>query len=69
MVMISPARATTNPAPAEGYTSRIVIRKPVGRPSLDGSSENEYYVFAIQMGVCAKPMASHWAIFFSATAV
>jgi len=33
MVMMSPASATTKPAPAEGYTSRTVMRNPDGAPS------------------------------------
>ena len=51
IVMISPASATTKPAPAEGVTSRMVIRNPAGRPSLVGSSEKEYWFFAMQTGV------------------
>ena len=39
MVMISPANATTKPAPAEGRMSRTCSVKPVGAPSLVASSE------------------------------
>src|SRR5437660_7527869 len=55
MVMISPASATTNPAPAEGRMSRTCSVKPVGAPSLVASSEKEYCVFAMQPGVSPKP--------------
>src|ERR1041385_5356255 len=66
IVMMSPASATTNPAPAEAYTSRMVIRNPDGRPSRVGSSLNEYCVLAMQTGVAPRPIASHWAIARSA---
>src|SRR6476620_1423193 len=69
IVMISPARATTKPAPADGETSRMVRRKPLGRPSLVASSLKLYCVLAMQTGVAARPMASHWAMFFSAAAL
>lgn len=46
MVRMSPAYATTKPAPAESRTSRTVMRKPCGRPTFSGSSEREYWVFA-----------------------
>ena len=55
MVMIDPVFTTTNPAPADGVTSRTVIRKPRGRPSSAGSSENEYCVLAIHTGAFARP--------------
>src|SRR4051794_31238119 len=32
------------------------------------SSEKEYWVLAMQTGVCPKPIASHCAMFFSAAA-
>ena len=50
MVEISPIRTTTKPAPARRRTSRIGILKPVGAPSFVGSAENEYWVFATQIG-------------------
>ena len=56
MVMMSPHCATTNPAPAAGYTSFTVMRNPVGRPSSVASSLSEYCVFAMQIGVLPSPM-------------
>ena len=58
IVMIDPVFTTTNPAPAEGATSRTVIRNPRGRPSSVGSSENEYCVFAMHTGAFASPKDS-----------
>ena len=57
MVMMSPASATTNPAPADGRMSRTCSVKPLGAPSLVGSSEKEYYVFAMHTGVSPRPWA------------
>src|SRR5204862_877517 len=57
MVRISPASATTKPAPAEGRMSRTCSVKPVGAPSFAGSSENEYCVFAMHTGVSPNPSA------------
>src|SRR2546421_7036736 len=37
--------------------SRIRMRKPVGAPSLPGSSLKEYWVLAMQMGVSPSPSA------------
>ncbi len=50
IVMISPVSTTTKPAPAEILQFLIVMVKPLGRPSNVGSSENEYWVLAIQIG-------------------
>ena len=50
MVMMSPVRATMKPAPAEILRLRTVTVKPVGAPSLVGSSVKEYWVLATQMG-------------------
>src|SRR6478735_8262716 len=66
IVMMSPARATTNPAPADGVTSRTVILNPVGRPSLVGSSEKEYWFLAMQTGVSPSPIDSRSWMLFSA---
>ena len=66
IVMISPVLTTTNPAPADGVTSRTVIRKPFGRPSFSGSSLNEYWVFAMQIGTSRSPTDSSWSICFEA---
>ncbi len=55
MVMMSPANATTNPAPAEGYMSRMLMRKPSGAARSAGLSLKEYWVFAMQIGVSPKP--------------
>src|SRR3989449_863487 len=59
MVMMSPASATTNPAPAEGRMSRTWSVNPLGAPSFAGSSEKEYCVFAMQTGVSPRPMAGN----------
>src|SRR3954463_15545450 len=68
IVMMSPALATTKPAPAEPYTSLTVIRKPVGLPSRVGSSVSEYCVFAMHTGVFAMPIDVRYSIDFSAAA-
>ena len=44
MVIMSPVRTTTKPAPAETLTFLTVTSKPSGAPSLVGSSEKEYCV-------------------------
>ena len=69
MVMMAPASATTKPAPAETLTSRILILKPVGRPSLLASSDSEYWVLAMQTGSPAAPRDSISFIAFLAPAV
>ena len=66
IVMMSPHCATTNPAPAAGYTSFTVMRNPVGRPSLVASSLNEYCVFAMQIGVVPRPIDWRYSMFRSA---
>jgi hypothetical protein len=43
--------------------------KPVGAPSSAGLSENEYWVFAMQMGILSSPSFSRLAICFFASAV
>src|SRR6266508_2112298 len=55
IVRMSPASATTKPAPADGRMSRTCSMNPVGAPSWVGSSENEYCVFAMQTGVSPRP--------------
>src|SRR5467141_1080331 len=55
IVMMSPANATTNPAPAEGRMSRTCSVNPVGAPSCVASSENEYCVLAMHTGVSPSP--------------
>ena len=50
MVMMSPVMTTTNPAPADTFTSRIGTSKSLGRPRSCGSVENEYCVLAMQTG-------------------
>ena len=66
IVIISPVRTTTNPAPAEIFTFFIVTVKPLGAPSFVGSSEKDYCVFAIQTGSLSKPRAVSAAICFFA---
>ena len=48
--IISPAMATTNPAPALNCRSLIVSLKPLGAPKRFGLSLNEYWVLAMQTG-------------------
>src|SRR6266550_1185213 len=55
IVMMSPANATTNPAPAEGRTSRTCSVNPVGAPSCVASSENDYCFLAMHTGVSPSP--------------
>ena len=43
MVMMSPVRATTKPAPAETLTFFTVTMKSLGAPSLEASSDREYW--------------------------
>ena len=66
MVMISPSRPTTNPAPAETLTFLTVTVKFYGAPSFDASSEKEYCVFAMQTGQCPNPSFSRLSICFDA---
>ena len=46
MVITSPVRATTKPAPVLGTNSRMVMSKPEGAPRRLGSSEKLYCVLA-----------------------
>ena len=66
IVIISPVRATINPAPADRRTSRTVSVKPFGLPSFCGSSDREYCVFATQIGSLSLPSFSISEIAFSA---
>ena len=50
MVMMSPQTKTTNSAPAASRTSRMLSAWPLGAPRRNGSVENEYGVFAMQIG-------------------
>ena len=66
MVMMSPVRATMNPAPALTFRFRTVTVKPSGAPSRVGSSDREYWVFAMHTGRSPKPrskscLACFWA--------
>ena len=61
IVMISPVRATTKPAPAETFRLRTVTSKSEGAPSAFGLSVREYWVFATQIGIFPQPIASSWA--------
>ena len=58
IIIISPAYATTNPAPLDRRKSLIVILKPSGRPNKVGSSDKEYCVFATQTGKVSPPKAA-----------
>ena len=50
IVRMSPAYATTKPAPAASLASRTLTVKPRGRPSFRGSSESELCVLAMHTG-------------------
>jgi len=50
IVITVPVIATTKPAPADTYTSRIFTLNPEGLPSFVASSESEYWFFAIHTG-------------------
>ena len=55
-----------NPAPMLALTSLIGRTKPVGAPFMDGTWENEYWVFAMQMGRLENPCLVYISICFSA---
>src|SRR5438552_2789487 len=55
IVMMSPASATTKPAPAAGTMSRTCSVYPLGAPSFEASSEKEYCVLAMHTGVSPSP--------------
>ena len=55
IVIISPLKATINPAPIDGFKSRIVIVNPFGLANNFGLSDNEYCVLAIQIGKLSQP--------------
>ena len=69
MVMMLPFLATRKPAPALTFTSRTVILKPRGAPSLVWSSEKENWVLAMQMGILSKPSSVSCLTCFLASAV
>ena len=50
IVMMSPQIITTNSAPAARRTSRTFTTCPCGAPRSFGSVENDYGVFATQIG-------------------
>lgn len=55
-----------NPAPILALTSLIGKTNPVGAPFMDGTCENEYWVFAMQMGRLENPCLVYISICFSA---
>ncbi len=57
MVMMSPVRATTKPAPAESFSWRTVTVKPSGAPRSLGLSEKEYWVLATHTGRLPQPIS------------
>src|SRR5207245_6252894 len=61
IVRMSPAYATTKPAPAESAASRIVTVNPRGRPRRFGSSLSELCVLATHTGSRPYPSASNRA--------
>src|SRR5690606_27378981 len=50
IVIMSPPSTTMNSEPAERYTSRTLKTCPLAAPQYAGSVENEYCVFAMQIG-------------------
>ena len=66
IVMMSPASATTKPAPALTFAARIVRVKSSGAPSFFGSSEKDYCVLAMHTGIAPQPSLSSWASVFAA---
>src|SRR5690349_15080486 len=58
MSIMSPATATTNPAPAERRTSRTGNSDPWGAPMSLGSWLMDDWVLAMQMGSAPYPLAS-----------
>ena len=66
MVIMSPQRATIQPAPVYGRRSRIGTVNPVGAFFRAGSCESERCVFAIQTGRRASSESAHSAAFFFA---
>ena len=58
MAMMFPANATTNPAPRESRTSRMVTVKPSGAPVSFWLSEKEYCVLAMHTGISRQPSFS-----------
>ena len=69
IVMMSPVRATTNPAPFEILTFLTVSSKSFGAPRSFGSSESEYCVFAIHTGTLSIPFSTILFIEFFASFV
>lgn len=55
-----------NPAPILALTSLIGNTKPVGAPFSEALSENEYWVFAMQIGRPENPCLLYISICFSA---
>jgi hypothetical protein len=55
IVIISPNNTVIIPAPLYNWTSRTVTSKSLGTPNFLGSSDNEYWVFATQIGRLARP--------------
>ena len=62
--IISPEIATKNPAPADGIISLILTVNPVGRPSKEAWSDNEYCVLATQIGNWLNPCSVYFLILF-----
>ena len=63
---MSPAYATTNPAPAATFASRTVTVKSRGRPSFFASSESEFCVFAMHTGSRPYPSSAKRLSFVAA---
>ena len=55
IVIMSPLSATMNPAPIDGFNSRIVTVNPDGLANSFGLSDNEYCVLAIHTGKLSQP--------------
>ena len=69
IVIISPLKATINPAPTDGFKSLIVTVNPSGLANNFGLSDYEYCDFAIQIGNLSHPLLVMAAIWFLACVV
>lgn len=66
IVLIVPTNGYIKPAPILALISWIGSINPVGAPFWDGMCENEYCVFAIQIGRPENPCLVYISICFSA---
>lgn len=55
IVLMVPTRGYMKPAPMLALTSLMGITNPLGAPFSEAMCENEYWVFAMQIGKSEKP--------------